>query len=185
MTKVAATREVRSRNDEQIDWRTIGAMHKSLPRRVANRVLHITAQFAPGCTTLRPLLHKMRGVKIYGTVFIGDQVYIENEYPELVELHDGVQIVVRSILMCHLRGTGGILVERNVWIGPNCVIAAPVGRTLTIGEGSVVAASSVVTQDVPKATFVGGSPAKPIARVTVPMTMYADYNEFKKGLLPL
>jgi len=183
--KVAATREVRSRNDKQIDWRTIGAMHKSLPRRVANRVLHIMAQFAPGCTTLRPLLHKMRGVKIYGTVFIGDQVYIENEYPELVELHDGVQIVVRSILMCHLRGTGGILIERNVWIGPNCVIAAPVGRTLTIGEGSVVAASSVVTQDVPKATFVGGSPAKPIARVTVPMTMYADYDEFKKGLLPL
>ena len=160
-------------------------MRKSLPRRVANRILHITAQFAPGCTTLRPFLHKLRGVRIHGAVFIGDQVYLENEYPELVELHDGVQIVVRSILICHLRGTGRIVIERNVWIGPNCVIAAPAGRTLTIGEGSVVAASSVVTHDVPKSTFVGGSPAKPIARVTVPLTLHADYEDFKKGLLPL
>ncbi len=160
-------------------------MHKSFARRAANRVLHIAAQFAPGCTALRPFLHRLRGVRIHGTVFIGDQVYLENEYPELIELHDGVQIVVRSILMCHLRGAGGIVVERNAWIGPNCVVTAPVGRTLRIGEGSVVAASSVVTQDVPPFTFVGGSPAKPILRVTVPMTLHGDYEEFKKGLQPL
>ncbi len=160
-------------------------MQKSLFRRCLNRILHIIAQFSPGCTSFRPFIHKLRGVKIYGKVFIGDQVYIENEYPELIELHDGVQIVIRSIIMCHFRGTGKVIIEKNVWVGPNCVIAAPTGRTLTIGEGSVIAASSVITQDVPKFMFVGGSPAKAIARVTIPMTLEGDYMAFKTGLVKI
>ncbi len=160
-------------------------MHKSFARRVANRIFHLMAQFGPGATTLRPLLHKLRGVQIHGAVFIGDQVYLENEYPEMIKLHDGVQIALRTIIMCHFRGTGRVIIERNVWIGANCVITAPAGRTLTIGEGSVVAASSVVTRDIPKFLFVGGAPAKPIARVTVPMTLHTSYEDFKKGLVPL
>jgi hypothetical protein len=79
-------------------------MDKSLLRRVTNRIFHLIAQFAPGSTNLRPFLHKLRGVTIRGTVFIGDQVYLENEYPELVEIHDGVQIVLRTIIMWGISG---------------------------------------------------------------------------------
>jgi len=160
-------------------------MKKSLLRRAINRILHLMAQFAPGNTTLRPFLHKLRGVKIHGTVSIGDQVYLENEYPELIEIHDGAFIVLRSIIMCHNRGTGKVIIERNAWVGPNSVVTTPVGRTLTIGEGSVIAASSVVTRDVPPFLFVGGAPAKPIARITVPMIAGTPYEDFKKGLKPL
>lgn len=160
-------------------------MHKSFARRVANRVFHLIAQFAPGAQTFRPFMHKLRGVKISGTVFIGDQVYIENEFPEMVELHDGVQIALRSIIMCHFRDVGKVVIQEKVWIGPNCVISATGGRTLTIGEGSLIAASSVVTRDVPPFTFMGGAPAKPIARVTVPMTVTTPYEDFQKGLRPL
>lgn len=49
-----------------------------------------------------------------------------------------------------------VIIENDVWIGGNCVITAGV----TIGEGAVVAAGSVVTKDVAPFTIVGGVPAK-------------------------
>lgn len=51
-----------------------------------------------------------------------------------------------------------IIIEENVWIG----VRATVLRGVTIGAGSVVAAGSVVTKDVPPRTLVGGLPAKVI-----------------------
>jgi len=143
------------------------------------------AQFAPGADSLRPFLHRLRGVKIHGTVMIGDQVYLENEYPEALEIHDNVGILLRSIIMCHFQGSGKVVIESKAFIGPNCFISAPTGHTLIIGEGSVVAACSVVTKSVPPFMFVAGSPAKPIARVTVPLTRDTRYEDFKKGLVPL
>lgn len=160
-------------------------MYKSFPRRIANRVLHLIAQVAPGANTFRPFLHKLRGVKISGTIFIGDQVYIENEHPECIEIHDGAQIVLRTTIIAHFRGSGKIIIGKNAWVGAGCGIYTTPGRTLYIGEGAVIAAHSVVTQDVPPYTFVGGAPAKPIAKVTVPMTLGTSYEDFKNGLAKL
>ena len=57
-------------------------MNKSLLRRCSNRVLGLLARIlARGMKSAAPLLHRLRGVKITGKVFIGDDVYIENEYP--------------------------------------------------------------------------------------------------------
>jgi acetyltransferase-like isoleucine patch superfamily enzyme len=153
-----------------------------LIRGAFNRIIHIIVRFSPGATTLRPFLHKLRGVKIKGKVFIGDDVYLENEFPECVEINDGAQIALRSIIMAHFRGTGNIIIGEKAWIGPGCIIAASTGQRLIIGEGAVLAAGSVVTKDILPFTFVGGAPAKPIASVTIPMTMNVNYNDFKNGL---
>jgi acetyltransferase-like isoleucine patch superfamily enzyme len=51
-----------------------------------------------------------------------------------------------------------ILIKSNAWIGMNCVIL----KGVTIGEGAIVGAGSVVTKDVPDWTLVGGNPAKVI-----------------------
>ncbi len=161
-------------------------MKKNLFRRVLNRILHLLARFLPGCTTVRPLLHRLRGVKIYGDVFIGDEVYIENEYPERVEIHDQAQIIVRATILAHFRlGYGRVVIEKKARIGPHCLITASSGETLRIGEGSVLAAGAVVTKSVPKYTLVGGVPAKPIAKVTVPLTLETSYKDFKEGLVPI
>ncbi len=53
---------------------------------------------------------------------------------------------------------GRITIEHDVWIGANVVITSGV----RIGTGSVIAAGSVVTKDVPPNSVVGGVPAKQI-----------------------
>ena len=51
-----------------------------------------------------------------------------------------------------------VRIERNVWIGFDaCVLPG-----VTIGEGSVVGAKSVVTESVPPFTVVAGNPARVI-----------------------
>lgn len=160
-------------------------MKKSAVRRVLNRILGMLARFAPGATSLRPFLHKLRGVHITGRVFIGDDVYIENEYPNCIELHDGAQICLRSILIAHTRGSGRIVIGKDAFVGANCVLTASPGVTLTVGEGSVIATSSVITSDVAAHTLVGNEKAKPLARVTVPFTIDTPYDRFLAGLRPL
>ena len=48
-----------------------------------------------------------------------------------------------------------ILIKRYAWIGMKCIIL----KGVTIGEGAVVAAGSVVVKDVPAWAVVGGNPA--------------------------
>ncbi len=51
-----------------------------------------------------------------------------------------------------------IVIGNDVWLGSNSVIVAGV----KIGNGSIIAAGSVVTKDIPEYTIAGGIPAKPI-----------------------
>ena len=51
-----------------------------------------------------------------------------------------------------------VVIGDDVWIGANAVILPGV----TIGEGSVIAAGSIVNKDVEPFSIVGGVPAKVI-----------------------
>ncbi|MFC6098061.1 acetyltransferase [Flavobacterium qiangtangense] len=54
--------------------------------------------------------------------------------------------------------TDPILIEKNVWLGEFvCVL-----QGVTIGEGSIIGAMSVVTKDIPPYSIAVGSPAKVI-----------------------
>ena len=48
-----------------------------------------------------------------------------------------------------------IKICKNAWIGTRSIIL----KGVTIGEGAIVAAGSVVTKDVPPYTLVAGNPA--------------------------
>ena len=54
-----------------------------------------------------------------------------------------------------------VTIGHNVWIGGRSVILPGV----TIGDGAIIAAGSVVTKDVPANTIYGGNPAKLIRTI--------------------
>jgi len=125
---------------------------KILLRRGANRILHKLSRGAPGSTTLRPALHRLRGVAIGHNVFIGDEVYLENEFPELIEIGDGTAIGLRTVIMAHVGRpdlktgpvSGRVLIGKNVWIGAASFIGSAPGTSVTIGDGAVISACSVI-----------------------------------------
>jgi acetyltransferase-like isoleucine patch superfamily enzyme len=158
---------------------------KPLFFRITNRILHLLARNLPGARTIRPFLHRLRGAKIQKDVWIGDDVYIENEYPEMIEIHENAGIQLRTTLLAHTRGAGKIIIGKNVFIGCGCVIFCPPNYTLTIGEGSVVTANSVISRSIPPFSFVAGPEAKTVAKVTVPFYEHVSYDEFIAGLVPI
>ena len=56
----------------------------------------------------------------------------------------------------HYRNHAPVHIENHVWLCSGCTIMPGV----TVGEGSVVAANSTVTKDVPPRSLVAGSPAR-------------------------
>lgn len=52
--------------------------------------------------------------------------------------------------------TRPVVIGKHVWIGCNVLIM----KGVTVGDGAVIAAGSVVTKDVPAAALVGGNPAR-------------------------
>jgi acetyltransferase-like isoleucine patch superfamily enzyme len=127
----------------------------------------------------------LRGVKIHGRVFIGDDVYIDPEHPEAVEIHDDVVIAHRCTIIAHTRGVGKIVIEKQVAIAAGCLIVCGPGQTLTIGEGAVISAGSTVSHDIPARTLCGQPRIQVFGNVTVPFTINTTYEQFRRGLQPI
>jgi len=150
-----------------------------------NWILHLMARVLPGGVNLRPFLHRLRGVKISGRVFIGDDVYLDEDYPESVEIRDGVVIGPRCTIIAHTRGAGKIVIEKQVAIAAGCLIVCAPGKTLTIGEGAVISAGSTVSHDIPPHTLCGAPRIKAFGKTTVPFTIDTTYEEFRRGVEPM
>ncbi|KAF0092999.1 MAG: streptogramin A acetyl transferase [Puniceicoccaceae bacterium 5H] len=84
--------------------------------------------------------HKMSGISTYPFQIFGQGW--EKVMPRLEDLPD----------------KGDTIIGNDVWLGYNVLIMPGV----KIGDGAIIAAGSVVTQDVPAYTIAGGNPAKPI-----------------------
>ena len=157
-------------------------------KNILNRVLHKLAFISPGGYTVRPLLHKIRGAKIGKKVWISQYVYIDELHPEVVTISDNASIGIRSSIITHfywgarksVDSAGPVHIGRDVFIGPHCVILPNV----KIGDGAVIPAGTVVSQNVPENTVWGYAKAGPLAAATVPLTHNTSYKEFMKGLRP-
>lgn len=92
----------------------------------------------------------------FDSITIGDDTLI-GEFTSIRDANHGTDDVTTPI-RSQPHVAAPIRIGRNVWIGRGCCIL----KGVTIGDGAVIAANSVVTKDVPANNIVGGVPAKPI-----------------------
>lgn len=154
------------------------------------RLFQVIALYIPGATTVRVWLHRSRGVTIGKDVFIGTSVILETSKPELIYIGDNTAISIRSVVVAHFREMDSlnthkkkysIKIGSDVFIGPGALILPDV----TIGDGAVVAAGSVVNTPVAPKTMVQGNPAKPVAMCELPLIPQTSYKDFIRHLKPI
>lgn len=158
-----------------------------LLRGAKNRLLQVVALHAPGAGTLRVRLHRARGVRIGEGTIISTDALIETAFPQLVWIGSNVLIGIRTLIIAHFRDgqplseIPPVRIEDDVFLGPGSIVLPRV----TIGQGAVVAAGSVVTQSIPPMVLARGNPAVPIARCGVALGAKTPYWEFQQSLRPL
>ena len=134
-------------------------------------LLHILAMNIPS-SRIKRALYRLRGTKIGKNVDIAMGVFIEESYPELVEIEENVDIGPNVIIVAHDTSyhcvqpdipmlKKRVVIKRNAYIGAGAIILPGV----TIGEYSIVAAGAVVTKDVPPRTIVAGVPARVVGSI--------------------
>lgn len=114
------------------------------------------------------MVYKLGGVRVvnFKKTFMGEGVVIDTNYPEDIIIEEGVTLTTRCIIVTHFveidsnerrhYSRGKVIIKKKAYIGANTVICKPV----TIGEGAIIGASSVVTKDIPPFEIWAGNPAK-------------------------
>ena len=127
---------------------------------------------------IRPMLWRWMGAKVGKDCFIGYEVWVDMTNTELIEMEDHVHIANRCLLLCHQRDLSDYHIgddyaklgyhKKKITLKKGCLIGmnSMVMPGVTIGEGAIVGAGSLVTKDIPAWTIATGRPAKVVKQIT-------------------
>lgn len=126
---------------------------------------------------LRPWVLRKIGCKVGRDVFIGDSVKVDSGHADLIYIGDHAHITGGCRLLCHQRDLSNYYVGDDaaklpyrlgeIHIGKGCMIGmeSMIMPGVTIGEGAIVGAFSLVTKDIPAWTIATGRPAKVVKQI--------------------
>jgi acetyltransferase-like isoleucine patch superfamily enzyme len=150
----------------------------SLFKAIVGRFLQMFALYAPMTPRMRVALQRIRGVNIGKNVFLGNEVYLDPAYPQMIEIEDDVAISGKNTVLVHtsppsylkkcypkmgavFTKVSPVKIKRGAWITVGVIILPGV----TIGENSIVTAGSIVTKDTPPNCIAQGNPAIVISKL--------------------
>ncbi len=139
-------------------------------RGAFNHIISLIITYLTGWPRARNVLFRLTGMKIGENCHISQKAIPDPLLPELIEFEAGSGCGIGVKLMTHnamniQHGSfsfGPIKVCKNARIGAYSVILPGV----TIGEGSIIGANSLVSDDIPPFSIAFGSPAKVERKLT-------------------
>jgi len=142
---------------------------------------------------LRAWLLRRLGAKVGKGVFVGDHVLVDENHANLIIVDDHAHITGKTVLLCHKRELsnyyvgddyaklpykyGHIHLCRGCSTGTGTLIMPGV----TIGEGAIVGAGSLVVKDIPAWTIAIGRPAKVVKEIPKRMDINIENSNNEKS----
>lgn len=158
-------------------WRVIRQFFRNIHLKHLEKMLDrfYLEPFAP--RKLRPILIRKMGCHVGKNTFFGDYVRMDTSYADMIYIGDYTHITSGCRLLCHQRDltgycvgdnaadlgyrTGEIHIGKGVMVGMETIIMPGV----TIGDGAIIGAGSIVTKDIPAWTIATGRPAKVVKEI--------------------
>jgi len=121
---------------------------------------------------LRPIILRKLGCKVGKGVYVGYDVYIDPNNAKYIYIDDKAHLDSKCVFLCHKRDLSNYYLgddysklpylKNKIVINKNCSIgtASLIMPGVTIGEGAIIGAGSLVTKDIPAWTIAVGRPAK-------------------------
>ncbi len=146
---------------------------KNVTKGVLNRIFAFFARHLFPAQFRMPF-YKAMGVKVGKGSKIAASVEIDMSAPELITIGKNVWVTRGVMLLCHQRDLSFYEVGKpvmdcplkfapiNIKDGVHVGIGSIIMPGVTIGEGAVIGAGSVVTRDIPPYCVAVGAPAKVI-----------------------
>lgn len=158
-------------------WRVVKQFFGNIRRKRLQNMMDwaILEPFNP--RKLRPALLRKMGCKVGENVFVGDNVRIDLSHADMITIDDHAHIASGVRLLCHQRNMsnycvgddyaklGYIIKPIHLCKGSLVGMESFVMPGVTVGEGAIVGAGSLVTKDVPAWTVAMGRPAKVVKEI--------------------
>ena len=158
-------------------WRVLNQFFKNIRlKHLSNKMdWAILEPLAP--RKLRPIYLRRMGCHVGKGCFVGDHVRIDSGHADMITIEDGVSIAGGARLLCHQRDftnyyVGSDYMKMGYVVKPivlkkGCLVGMEsfVMPGVTVGEGAIVGAGSLVVNDIPAWTIAMGRPAKVIKKI--------------------